>query len=117
MAFQVPNNSLVPPPYYPNGEVQIGHLSQHAKMTPVPAGSSWGGRPAHPRWLPAFKPPEPWRDPDRTPDFLGLSEPYRASNEDPGDGGRLGGEYVYEKVEGVMPGEAKLKANGTCNLF
>jgi hypothetical protein len=63
-----------------------------------------------------MKPPEPWRNPETENDFLGLQEPYRPPNADPGDGGRLGGEFVYKNVEGVDPGAAG-KRMGQCNLF
>lgn len=101
--FQIPNDKKAPPPWYPAGEVKLGNLSQHAKMTPVP-GKGLPARPGHPTWLPSVKPPEPWRDPEREPDFLGLAEPYR-NNQEPDDGGRLGGEFVYRDMEGSEPGK------------
>lgn len=116
--FEVPNEPKIPPPWYEYGEAQIGNLSQHAKMTPVPKQKDYywpHGRPQAPIWMPSAKPPEPWRDPDRTPDFLGLQEPYR-DREEVGDGGRLGGEFVYQVAEGSRPGQTKFEAL-QCTLF
>ena len=111
LPYQV-ENSKVPPPYYAAGEVKIPNLSQHAKMTPIPSRSD-GVRPNPPRWMPTTKPPEPWREAEKTEDFNGLAQPYR-DREDVGDGGRLGGEFVYERVEGVEPGEPAKASVGEC---
>ena len=118
-SYTVPNEQYVPPPFYRHGEVELIHLSQHSKMTPVPPQKAYiwpHGRPLQPTWMPSAVPPEPWRDPEKTEDMSGLAQPYR-DREEVGDGGRLGGEFIYQVAEGSEPGMTKLGVFGNCTLF